>query len=125
MKLYQTPKGTWAGTAKDWLAAMKEEGSDPKAAVRKEVEVPTKKAELLEFLTFHNVNVVNPSPPRAAPEAAGGHPPSTPPAADASTTVTNLNDLFHAAPLKLRLELAVTAIDAADARIDELTKVGG
>lgn len=111
MKLYQTPGGTWAGSEKDWKAAMKAEGSDPKDADRKIVEVPTAKAALMEFLTFHNVNVIN---PRAFNEPdRSDTPPVEPAASSGSTTVTDLDEAFAAAPVRQQLRLSVTAIDAA------------
>jgi len=82
MKLYTTPGGQWTGTEKDWKAALKSEGVDPKTyAGPVQVEVPTSKPGLLEFLTFHNVNVINPA--SAGVEAVGGAalPPAAPPAA--------------------------------------------
>lgn len=121
MKLYHTPGGSWAGTEKDWKAAMKAEGLDPKTAERKQVEVPTSKAELMEFLTFYNVrcikpaqdqnrvNDVVPQPSPPAPQAAAGD--------TASTTVSPLPELFEAAPLRLQLDLAVAAIDRASERL--------
>ena len=78
MKLYQTPGGTWAGSEKDWKAAMKAEGADPKAMTRNTVDVPTSKAELMEFLTFNSVNVLNPREAVASEPAGGGETPPTP-----------------------------------------------
>lgn len=126
MKLYQTPGGTWAGSEKDWKAAMKAEGSDPKAVERKIVEVPTDKPGLMEFLTFHNVNVISPG---AAPqaEAVGGASqppiPETPPAAPPPPTVPRLvesvalDEAFMAAPLGQQLTLAQLALEEAFKRI--------
>lgn len=112
MKLYQTPGGTWAGNEKDYKAVMKAEGIDPKTVTRKQVDVPTDKAGLMEFLTFHNVNCIN---PRAvpAPEVAGSDlPPSTPQSLPAApTTVSDLDAAFTAAPLRKQAELAVGFID--------------
>lgn len=121
MKLYCTPGGTWAGNEKDWKDAMKDEGLDPKAATRKIVEVPVSKAELMEWLTFHNVNpiapralsaqpaiappVSNPTPP--AP-AAGGHP---------IPQGSALDDAFAAAPLGQQLDLASIAVSNARERL--------
>lgn len=119
MKLYCTPRGTWAGTEKDWKDAMKAEGSDPKTAERKLVEVPTSKPELMEFLTFHNVNPLNPRGAHA-PEPAGSVaiPTEEPPAAalPAGTDIDAINPdaFFNALHLTTRLRLAVTAIDDAD-----------
>jgi hypothetical protein len=117
MKLYQTPKGTWAGSEKDWTAAMKAEGSDPKAAKRKQVDVPVSKKELMEFLTFHNVNVVSPptSTPASSEVAGGGSPtPLPPPAGGTPSTTMSLSEQFDAAPIKVKIELAVRALDACD-----------
>lgn len=113
MKLRQTPGGTWCGTEKDYKAAMKAEGIDLKTYTgRVFVEVPIDKAGLMEFLTFHNVNVISPGTLPGA-EAAGGVPlPPTqaaPPAA--ITTVSNLDDLFLAAPLGQQLTLAAIACE--------------
>lgn len=135
MKLYTTPGGQWAGTEKDWIAKMKAEGLNPKAYDgRKQVDVPTSKPELLEFLTFHNVNVINPGA-HPAVEAAGGdtpppasspavpdldalralHNPEAAPAAPPApaTTVPDLDDLFEAAPLARQLHLASLACENA------------
>jgi hypothetical protein len=118
MKLYCTPGGTWAGNEKDWKAALKAEGIDHKTVTQKVVEVPTSKPELLEFLTFYNVNCVSPGqtgePP--APQA----PPSPQPVASPAPTgvsASDLDQLFAAAPIGQQLRLAVAAIDHADVRI--------
>lgn len=124
MKLYLTPGGTWAGTEKDWAAAMKAEGGNPKAyAGRKIIDVPTAKAELLEFLTFHGVNPINPRVPALAPDVApaGACPPAPQPSPDdteipaVATTVSDLDTAFEGAPIRQQLRLAVSAIDRADA----------
>lgn len=146
MKLYTTPGGQWAGTEKDWKAAMKAEGIDTKTyAGRKQVEVPTSKAELMEFLTFHNVNVVNPgtlsvvgaagtgaSPPAPVPaasvdvealralhnpEASPGFNPELAPPPPPATTMPDLDELFEAAPLARQLHLASLACENARNRI--------
>lgn len=79
MKIYTTPGGQWAGTEKDWKAALKAEGLDPKFYDgRKTIEVPTSKAELMEFLTFYNVNVINPGVCRVVEAASGGPTPPAP-----------------------------------------------
>lgn len=132
MELYTTPGGQWAGTEKDWKAAMKAEGIDLKTYEgRPKVDIPTNKAGLLEFLTFHHINVINPA--SAGVEAVGGgaQPPASPPAApdlDAlralhnpegvgaePTTVpqivTNLDEMFAAAPIPKQVELAVALLD--------------
>lgn len=128
MKLYQTPHGTWCGTEAAWKAAMKAEGSDPKAATRKLIEVPTDKPGLLEFLTFHNVNVVNPQA-LPAPEVTGGDmPPSNPPspsvAPAASTTVPSsvaVLDQVEALPLTAQLDILVDIADRAHKAICRTT----
>ena len=124
MKLYSTPGGQWAGTEKDWIAKMKAEGFNPKDYTgRKQIDVPTSKPELLEFLTFHNVNVIAPG---NRGEAAGGAvpPPAAPPAApdlealralhnpgSVATTVPDLDAAFRAAPISKQVELAVNLLD--------------
>jgi len=127
MKLYTTPGGHWCGTEKAWIAAMKAEGGDPKKYDgRKIVEVPTDKPGLMEFLTFHGVNVINPQPLCAAavPEVAPAEvtPSPLPPAGAApdggqSTTVSNLDEAFENAPIRQQLRLAVSAIDRVDALV--------
>jgi hypothetical protein len=120
MKLYQTPGGTWGTSEADWKKAMKAEGLDPKTYEgRKTVDVPTQQKPLMEFLTFHNVNVVNPqvgTPP--ATEVVGEAPPPPSPrvasSAAPSTSTVSLDELFSAAPLRAQLDLAVEAIDRAN-----------
>lgn len=126
MKLYQTPQGTWAGSEAAWKDAMKAEGSDPKEMKRNTVEVPTKKADLMEFLTFHGVNILCPQGVTPSAAAPTSHPPHEA-AADTSspTTVSNLQELFAAAPISAQIELAVQACDNADAEIKRLAKVEG
>lgn len=115
MKLYQSPGGTWCGTEKAFNAALKAEGIEPKTyAGRKIVEVPVSKADLMEFLTFHNVNVVSPTR-SVPPEEFSPSPLVVAPAAP--TTVPDIDELFGKAPLSTRLRLAVGAIDAADAKL--------
>jgi len=93
MRLYTTPGGQWAGTEKDWKAALKAEGIDAKTYDgRKTIEVPTSKAELMEFLTFYNVNVINPGA-HPVVEAAGGAP--TPLASPAVPDVEALRALHN------------------------------
>lgn len=133
MKLYQTPGGTWAGNEKDYKAAMKAEGHDPKEQTRKQVDVPTDKAGLMEFLTFHNVNCINPRPAAPlltldemfagdglspAPEVTGGDlPPSTPqspPVAPATTvSSTDVHDMVEALPITAQLDILVGIADRA------------
>lgn len=133
MKLRQSPGGTWCGTEKDYVDALKKEGIKRKDYTGREfVEVPTDKAGLMEFLTFHNVNCIT-GPGPAAPVRI---PPATAlnnaveeifQSAEAAgmggkfTTIPDfpidLDTQFAAAPLSQRLRLAVTAIDAADAAL--------
>ncbi len=126
MKLYCTPGGTWAGNEADWKTACKAEGLDPKTVKNKQVDVPTSKAELLEFLTFHGVNPISGRPPviqaaavsftDADVVAAAGEkfipaPPSpAAPEADPDTVFAG----FH---LSTQLRLAVVAIDRAEAAL--------
>lgn len=117
MKLYCTPGGQWAGTEKDWKAQLKAEGIDPKNYTgRKQVDVPVAKADLMEFLTFHNVNVIS---PRGGPPVAdvAGAAASPPPPAPAAPTTMSLDALFEASPVTNQLRLAVLAIDNATAQI--------
>lgn len=115
MKLYCSPGGTWAGTEAAWKAAVKAEGIDPKTVDRKQVDVPVDKAGLMEFLTFHGVNPIN---PRAIPQVVGGATPLPPaPPVVAPETVTfpsqsvDLDALFQAAPLGQQLSLAAIACE--------------
>ena len=140
MKLYTTPGGRWAGTEKDWKDAMKVEGYNLKTYDgRKTIEVPTSKAELMEFLTFYNVNVINPGAVHVV-EAVGGEvppapsstavdvealraqynpeefpaPPTTTPQQIVTNTagqVINLDEIFRAAPIPKQVELAVNLLD--------------
>lgn len=58
MRLYPVPGGTWAGTEAEWKKAMKARGLDPKAfEATKTREVPTAKADLMEFLNFYALDV--------------------------------------------------------------------
>jgi hypothetical protein len=61
MKLYPIPGGTWAGTEADFKKACKARGIDAKT-LRGAREVPTGKAELLEFLNFNAVDVYRTAP---------------------------------------------------------------
>lgn len=127
MKLYTTPGGQWAGTEKDWKANLKSEGIDAKTYTgRKQIDIPTDKAGLMEFLTFHNVNVINPGTVQAVEpnvvEAAlpvdvealrALHNPeaSPTPVPAAPTTVTDIDTLFVTAPITKQVELAVGLLD--------------
>ena len=132
MELYTTPGGQWAGTEKDWKAAMKAEGIDLKTYEgRPKVDIPTNKAGLLEFLTFHHINVINPA--SVGVDAVGGAalPPAAPPAAPSleelralhnpegagvpPTTIPNLDETFRAAPIRKQVELAVGLLDRLEA----------
>ncbi len=131
MRLYQTPGGTWAGSEKEYKAAMKAEGSDPKTQPRRQVDVPTDKPGLMEFLTFHNVNVINPRAAQPmlsldemfagdglspAPEVAGGDlPPSTPQSPPVAPTVSsaNIHDQVEALPITAQLDVLVAIADRA------------
>lgn len=117
MRLYQTPGGVWTGTEKNHNAALKAEGLKPADMPRKQVDVPTDKPGLLEFLTFHNVNVINPQAPLGVDVSAG----APLPPASAETTVPKqllgLDDLFAAAALTHQLDLASAAVDRASAKL--------
>jgi hypothetical protein len=123
-KFYQTPGGTISTAEKQWKEDMKAEGLDPKAYDgRRTFDVPIKASELAEFLTFHNVNVVNPQGSTPAPEVAGSTNPPPPgelSAAPSPSTTVSLDELFAAAPIRQKISLAVAALDAVDARITEL-----
>jgi hypothetical protein len=115
-KFYQTPRGTLSTSLNKWKDDMRAEGLDPKDHKgRNAFEVPTKAADLMEFLTFHAVNVVNPRPVAVAPEVAGGGspPPPTPPPATPTTMPGDLDELFEAAPLARQLHLAALACENA------------
>lgn len=121
MKLYQSPGGTWCGTEKDFNAALKAEGIVPKEYTgRKTVDVPVSKADLMEFLTFHNVNVISPNRSAPAGEFSPSPPSVAPAAPPAPTTMPDLDELFEAAPIVQRLRLSVGAIDAASAKLAAL-----
>lgn len=113
MKYYQTPGGKWSTSEQAWKDDMQSEGLDPKTYKgRSVVDVPTKKAELIEWLTFHNVNIVNPPQPGApAGEVVRAEP----------TTIPDLDEQFAAAPIGQQLRLAVAAADAADQLIRNLS----
>lgn len=110
MKLYVTPGGTWAGTEASWKAAVKAEGLDPKKLERRQVDVPTSKAELMEFLTFHGVSPI------------GGRALLTLPTASAvaaqivGAPIPDLDELFEAAPVETQLKLAISALNNAHAQ---------
>lgn len=120
MRIYQTPGGTVAGSEKNWEQAMKAEGLDPKTYTgRKIVEVPTKKPELMEWLTFHNINLINPQPVAGASEVVPPAP-TSPPMQEGGTPTTvskDIDEVFAAASVSTQLRLAVMAIDNADAVI--------
>lgn len=86
MKLYCTPGGTWAGSEKDYKAALKTEGVDAKTVTRRQVDVPVDKAGLMEFLTFHRVNPINPQVSQVVGGASTPSTPAAPPAAPAPET---------------------------------------
>lgn len=133
MKLYPIPGGTWAGTEADWKKAMKARGLDPKAfEATKTREVPTAKADLMEFLNFFGVDVYRTGD--AAPTTVSSEPTVdvealrrehnpdapdlAPPPAPAKVDTFDLDELFTAAPVGQQLRLAVVAIDAAHAAIN-------
>lgn len=109
MKLYSTPKGTWCGTQADWFAAMKAEGAmgTPEDHT---VNVPTTKPELMEFLTFHGLNVIQPCGTTVLGAVVSQVTMTEPSYAEKSVA---LDDLFQAAPLGQRLTLAAIAIEDA------------
>lgn len=116
MKLYTTPGGQWAGTEKDWKDALRSEGVDPKTYTgRRQVEVPTQKAALMEFLTFHNVNVIDPigsraaAPPAVAPQEEVS-PPAPHPAAD---TPFDGDAYVESIPINYALHLAALIVERA------------
>lgn len=136
MKLYCTPGGQWSGTEKDWKAQLKAEGIEPKNYTgRRQIDIPTDKAGLMEFLTFYNVNVTGAGfvagaeiPAAAAPlPAAAGvdlaamqamfDPNAIPPAPDRQiievpdTQVISIDEMFRAAPIPKQVELAVGLLD--------------
>lgn len=152
MKLYTTPGGQWAGTEANWKAALKREGIDPKTYTgRSQVEVPTSKPALLEFLTFNNVNVISPGAISADAAGGGAPPPAPPPAAPdvevlralhnpdpaiavtpqlgsngptlvAFTTMPDLDAAFMAAPISKQLALAEYAVSAAEVLLRDRTQ---
>lgn len=119
MKLRQTPGGTWCGTEKDYLKALKAEGIARKDYKGREfVEVPTDKPGLMEFLTFHSVNCISPNSTRGSDAAAGASP--LPPPAPAVALSDNapapdLDELYEAAPIATQLRLAISGINNAHA----------
>ncbi len=118
-KFYQTPKGTISTAEKRWKEDMKAEGFDPKEHKdRNTFEVPIKASELAEFLTFHNVNVVNPRASQPAPAIVASPAPPVP-AAVPATTVPNddLDETFEALPLARQLHFAALACENARAAI--------
>lgn len=119
MKFRQTPGGTWCGTEKDYRTALKSEGIDPKKYTGREfVEVPTDKAGLMEFLTFHGVNVINPRTLLEVPTT------SAVAAQIVGAPIPDLDELFEAAPVETQLKLAISALNNAHAQANqELKKV--
>lgn len=116
MKLYVTPSGTWSGSEAAWKADMKKEGHDAKAATRKIVDVPVDKAGLMEFLTFHSVNPIEPGGTTHAPAAVAASNPQAPLAATVIPSPSiELDNAFDAAPIGQQLRLAVSACDRAAA----------
>jgi hypothetical protein len=139
MKLYPIPGGTWAGTEADWKAAMKAKGFNPKEFdATKTREVPTAKADLMEFLNFFVVDVYrfeamfapadivvdhaalqarhNPDAPDLVPRVEGiplNEPRGMETQHPMDVPTLTLDEAFAAAPIQHRLTLAVTAIDAA------------
>lgn len=115
MLLYCTPGGTWAGNEADYKKALKAEGIDPKSVNRKQVEVPVKKADLLEFLTFHGVNPIG----GRAPQVTGGEAPPTPlaspPVAPAAPAVSSASvaDQVEALPITAQIDILVGIADRA------------
>lgn len=113
-KFYQTPAGTLSSSEKQWKDDMRAEGIEPKNYTgRKAFEVPVKAVDLMQFLAFHNVNVVNPQSQLAAPLVADGGAPPAPPSVAPHTTVPDLQEQFEAAPLAVQLHLAGMACEAA------------
>lgn len=120
MKLYCTPGGTWAGSEKGWSDAVKAEGLNPKQISRKIVEVPVSKAELMEWLTFHNVNPLAPCAAPTIPADLGNVDIDTllaGPRPLQTHQVAGWQEEYLRAPIRLQLELATAAIDAAEKRI--------
>lgn len=118
MKLYCTPAGTWAGTEKDYKAALKEEGVDYKSVTRKQIEVPTSKPEMLEFLTFHRVNPIGGHPSSLAElREAASVPPQSAPTTIPDVKPFDLATAFQAAPITVRVELAVALLDELEKRV--------
>lgn len=128
MKLYCTPGGQWTSVAGDWSKMAKAEGHDPVAIATKcAFDIPVDKKGLIEFLTFHHVNLFYPD---AAPTMPQPDRPATEPAAQVvegpipadsqaipATELLKLDELFHAAPLTQRLDLAELAISEANTRL--------
>lgn len=117
MRLYVTPGGNWQGTEKNFNAALKAEGLDPKTYDgRRQVDVPTSKPELLEFLTFHGVNPIAGSATLSASRVTTGvkHAPAAP--VVAPTTIPDLDAAFMAAPVAKQVELAVALLDRLEAQ---------
>lgn len=125
MKLYAIPGGTWAGTEADWKRQMKAAGHNPKDfEATKTREIPTAKAELMEFLNFFAVDVYRSGTTRpvAAPDTVvdvealrAEHNPDPAATIDdqpLDTTKFDLDAAFRAAPLGQQLTLASLACEA-------------
>lgn len=134
MQLYHTPGGTWAGTEKDYKAALKAEGIDPKTYDgRRQIDVPVDKKGLMEFLTFYQVNCIDPgrshlvAPMCVVQAQIEGQPivPLVPQAIGSAVPVevnytdasVNLDNAFLAAPLGQQLTLAALACEAARKKV--------
>lgn len=120
MRVYQTPCGTWAGTQAKWAEAMRAEGCDHKQDIDKfAVEIPTSpKNSLLEWLTFHNVNILFPAAPEVVSQESAVPRPPAPPAT--GTTTPDIEQLVAAAPMSRQLEIAVAIVDRADKALREV-----
>lgn len=106
MKIYITPSGVWAGTQDDWHAAMKLEEAEGTPADHT-IEVPVKKAELMEFLNFHGFNVLHPCGTTVTAHVIQN--------VDTSVTPVTLDDLWSAATIAKQVELVVGLLDRLEA----------
>lgn len=126
MKLYCTPGGQWFSVQGDWAKAAKAEGHDATAIAAKcAFDIPVDKKGLLEFLTFHHVNLVYPvttvpitpeAPTEPAAQVVDRPIPADSQAIPAQALLT-LDALFAAAPLTQRLDLAELALSEANTRL--------